>query len=500
MTMDINSITTGYTDRTSYYQQPNTITDQDNHVNTLGGFNFGRAGIDYFITNRTTISATAMFAQGSFNPKGNLTSATDTAGGGTGYDKQTSTTDNSVKFASYTLNMKHLFPRDGEEWTALGTYNGANFNMNSNYTTDFYNNGFSNPISNDFLQNTAGNGLNKYYIGQTDFTYPFSKKSKLEAGLKATTQSLENNSNNYVYDTLTSNYTLIPAASLNYKSTQDIYAGYATYSSAIGQYTYHAGLRAESSDYNGELTNTGQQFKVNYPVSLFPSLFVSRKLPHDQELQFSYRRGIIRPTFFQMLPYTNYADPLNITRGNPGLQPGFTNAVEVNYLKNLKGSSYLLVSVYYKHTTNLITPYQVIDTNQVTNTQAIINTYENATGSDKYGTEITLQQNVTKWWDVLADLNIYNGTIDAANIPGNTPQSSLWSWFGKLNNNFTLPKNFTIQLSGIYQSKTNILPDNSNSNGFMGGSKGSMSQALNGSQGYLAANYDIDLAIKKSFF
>jgi len=498
MLFDINSQTTGYTNRSSYYEQPNTITDQNNIVNTLGNMAFGRLGVDYFITNRMTISATGMFAAGSFDPKENLTSTTDTPGGAI-YDKRISTTDNSVKFSSYTLNMKHLFPRDGMEWTALGTYNGANFNMNSNYTTDYYNNGIANPISNDFLQNTVGNGVNKYYIGQTDFIYPFSKKSKLEAGLKATAQNLENNSNNYVYDMSTSNYTLVPAASLNYKSTQDIYAGYVTYSSAIGEYTYHAGLRAESSDYNGELTNTGQQFKVKYPISLFPSFFVSRKLKHDQELQFSYRRGITRPTFFQMLPYTNYADPLNITRGNPALQPGFTNSVELNYLKNLKGSNYLLLSLYYKHTNNLITPYQVIGTDSLTNTQTIFNTYTNANSSDKYGAEITLQQNVTKWWDVLADLNIYNGTIDAGNISGNTPQSSLCSWFGKLNNNFTLPKNFTIQLSGIYQSKTNLLPDNSNSNGFMGGGKGSMSQALNGSQGYLAANYDVDLAIKKSF-
>jgi len=502
MLFDINSQTTGYTDRSSYYEQPNTVTNQNNVVNTLGNMAFVRLGVDYFITNRTTISATGMFAQGSFDPKENLNSTTDTLSGGTGtaYDKRVSATDNSVKFSSYTLNMKHLFPKDGMEWTALGTYNGANFNMNSNYTTDFYNSGFANPITSDFLQNTVGNGLNKYFIGQTDFTYPFSKKSKLEAGLKATSQNLENNSNNYVYDSLTNIYTLIPAASLNYKSTQDIYAGYVTYSSAIGEYTYHAGLRAESSDYNGELTNTGQQFKVNYPISLFPSLFVSRKLKHDQELQFSYRRGIIRPTFFQMLPYTNYADPLNITQGNPGLQPGFTNSVEVNYLRNFKGGNYLLVSVYYKHTTNLITPYQEVETDKLTNAPGIFNTYENASSSDKYGAEITLQQNMTKWWDILADLNIYNGTIDANNISGNTPQSSMWSWFGKLNNNFTLPKNFTIQLSAIYQSKTNLLPDNSNNNGFVGGGKGSMSQALNGSQGYLGANYDIDLAIKKSFF
>jgi hypothetical protein len=31
------------------------------------------------------------------------------------------------------------------------------------------------------------------------------------------------------------------------------------------------------------------------------------------------------------------------------------------------------------------------------------------------------------------------------------------SWFAKMNNSFKLPKNFTFQLSGEYQSKT-VLP------------------------------------------
>ena len=499
MLMDINSKTTGYTDRTNLYETPNTIINQNNNVNTLGGFNFARLGIDYFITNRTTISATGMYAQGGFNPKQDYTSTTDTIGRGTGYDKQNSNTNNKVKFGSYTLNMKHLFPKEGEEWTALATYNGANFNLNSNYTTDFYNNGFSNPVSYDLLQNTDGTGQNKYYIAQTDFVYPFSSKSKLEAGLKGTVQNLQSNNNNYFQNPFTGTDSLLPNASLNYKSTQAIYAGYATYSSSIGEYTFHAGLRAESSNYNGELTNTGQQFKVPYPISLFPSAFVSRKLKHDQELQFSYRRGIIRPTFFQMLPFTNYSDPLNITQGNAALKPGFTNSVEFNYLKNFKSNNYLLVSIYYKHTTDLITPYQTVGTNAITDSPAIINSYINANSSDKYGFEITLQQKITKWWDLLADLNIYNGAINASNIPGNTPQANLWSGFGKLNNTFTLPKNFTIQLSGVYQSKTNLLPDNSNNNGMMGGGKGSMSMAASAAQGYLGANYSIDLAIKKSF-
>ena len=499
MLMDINSKTNGYTNRTTLNDTPYKV-NQNNYLNTMGGFRFVRMGLDYFVTNRMTISATGMFAAGGFDPNSNYNSTADTSiTNKEGYTKQTSTTQNTVKFGSYTLNMKHLFAKDGEEWTALATYNGANFHLNSNYNTQYYGDGFSDPYTGNFLQNTSGNGQNKYYIGQTDFTYPFSTKSKLEAGLKGTQQNLESESNNYFNDSLTGGqYVYLPQASLSYTSVQQIFAGYVTYSSSIGDYSYHAGLRAESSDYTGNITNEGQNFKQSYPVSLFPSAFVSRKLKHDQELQFSYRRGIIRPTFFQMLPIPNYSDPLNITEGNAGLKPAFTNSLEFNYLKNFKNNNYMMVSLYYKHTSGLITPYQTQGYDSVTNTPALINSYINANSSDKYGTEITTQQNITKWWNVLGDLNIYNGAINAANVPGSTPQSNEWSWFGKLNNNLTLPKNFTIQLSGVYQSKTNLLPDN-NSNGGNSGMRGSMQMAASAAQGYLGANYSVDIAIKKSF-
>lgn len=497
MLMDINSMTNGYTNRTTLTDTPNTKVNQNNYLNTMGGFRFVRLGLDYFVTNRMTISATGMFAAGGFDPNSNYNSTTTTLNPTPvdGYSKQTSTTQNTVKFGSYTLNMKHLFAKEGEEWTALATYNGANFHLNSNYNTMNYGDGFSNPYTSNFLQNTNGNGLNQYYIGQTDFTYPFSKTSKLETGLKGTQQNLESENNNYVDSS--GQYVYLPRASLSYTSVQQIFAGYVTYSSSIGDYSYHAGVRAENSDYTGIVPGK-TPFNENYPVSLFPSAFVSRKLKHDQELQFSYRRGIVRPTFFQMLPYINYSDPLNLTQGNQELKPSFTNSVEFNYLKNFKNNNYVMVSLYYKHTSGLITPALIQGYDSVTNAPATISTYVNANSSDKYGAEITTQQNITKWWNVLGDLNIYNGAINATNIPGTTPQANVWSWFGKVNNNFTLPKNFSIQLSGIYQSKTNLLPDN-NSNGMNSGMRGSMSMAASAAQGYLGANGSVDIAIKKSF-
>ena len=66
--------------------------------------------------------------------------------------------------------------------------------------------------------------------------------------------------------------------------------------------------------------------------------------------------------------------------------------------------------------------------------------------------------------------------------------------FGKFNSNFKLPKNYAIQFTTTYQSKTN-LPINNNAG--IGGPPWMQSQSS--SQGYILPSWGMDLAFKKSF-
>jgi ferric enterobactin receptor len=165
---------------------------------------------------------------------------------------------------------------------------------------------------------------------------PLSKTAKLETGVRAAFRSRVNVNDNYLYNDSARQYLIIPSATSNYTNTDNVYAAYATYSNSIKDFSYKIGLRAESSNYTGALTNTGETFKNSYPVSLFPSVFLSRKLNNRQELQLSYSRRINRPNFFQLIPFTDYTDKLNITRGNPNLVPEFTQSLELSYLKTFR--------------------------------------------------------------------------------------------------------------------------------------------------------------------
>ncbi|HVV04560.1 MAG TPA: outer membrane beta-barrel family protein, partial [Puia sp.] len=246
------------------------------------------------------------------------------------------------------------------------------------------------------------------------------------------------------------------------------------------------------SNYSGDLLNTGQHFHNSYPFAFFPSLFLSEKFKHNQELQLSATRKINRPGFFQLIPYTDYSDTLNITRGNPDLVPEFTYTTEMSYMKTFAHSNTLLVSAYYKYTTNLMTRFQDSGLNPI-GQPVLINTYENANNAYTVGGEITSTDNITKWWDITANINIYQSHINTENLK-QVSQDALWSWFGKFNSNFKLPANFSIQATFIYQSKTNI-PANQQQNQF--GPPGSTTQSS--SQGYIKPFYGFDMAVKKSF-
>lgn len=487
------SISTGYSNRLNLSDVPKTSIFQDNYSESDGGFLFGKAGIDFLATNRTTYSLSGIKMHGSFGPDETIDIITDSLYSPTvitSLSNRTTTGSRNFDGQGLVLGLKHLFISPGEELTIDANYFAGKNSSNQVYTTNNLNADKS--INNTELQNVIGSGVFKNYTLQTDYVKPLTKKTKLETGLSARLRNRDNINDNYFYNN--GGYVIVPSDISDYSNKDNVYAAYATVTSKIKDFSYNLGLRAESFDYTGVLNKTGERFKKNYPVSLFPSAFLSKPLKNKQELQFSYSRRINRPNFFQLLPFTDYTDKLNITQGNPNLEPEFTQSFEFSYLKKFKGSNSFLSSVYYKKTDDLITRYLSQQDDPISGDPQLVNTYINANSSYSAGAELTSTNKLAKWWDISSNVNIYNSKVNTDNVSG-TSQDAIWSWFGKFNSNFKLPADFTIQYTATYQSKSN-LPVNSNSG--MGGGP-HMSQSQSSSQGFIKPSWGMDVAIKKTF-
>jgi outer membrane receptor protein involved in Fe transport len=499
----------GNTSRYTFDKPPyDSLTEFDHTVNA-GYFVFGRFGIDYLMDNRNTISASGLLVNGNFSPTVNSNIYIDTlypTGTVSSYSQRNTVSNGNFINRGGTLSYRHNFPKSGEDWTADFNYSKANNNNNSLVSSDYYS-VKGGPLLHTYDQKQIGSGINEYITAQTDFENPINDKSKFEAGARAALRNVSSVNN---IGTLAPDGTFIPSPlqSSTYSYHDQVYAAYGTYSNSIKDFGFQVGLRVESSNYqgtsnytvkdnpSGALKDTVGNFSNSYPFNFFPSIFLTQKFGANQQLQVNYTRRIDRPNFFQLFPYIDYTDTLNLSQGNPNLKPQFTNSFEIAYQWTYGRTNTFLMSAYYKQTTDLITRYQKQGINPITDSVVFINTYINANSSFVGGIELMDRDALTKWWDITASINIYTSHIDAGDSIKTAPQS--WSWAGKLTNSFKLPKNFTLQISGDYNSQTVLPPGGSAGNGG-GGGRGFGGTVSGSAQGFTEPIGGVDASLRYEF-
>lgn len=456
-----------------------TYLDQLQDGDLFRRFQFGRVGFDWFIDNRNTLTISQGIVAGKFENNNDqtlfdLSASQDRIRYGTGIDNE------NHSFRNYTtqLGYKHTFAEAGKELTADLTFNRANADDGTDYAMQYFNMQ-DEPISSPRepeLRYGRGGGNTTYLTGQVDYTDPITATSKLEAGLRATARRFNNEMNTMGLNYTTGQFQLDSALSNKYHYEEQVNAAYVNYSGTIKDFGYQAGLRAEQSFYSGTMQSGKEtSYKINYPVSFFPSVYLSQKLKGDHELQVNYSRRIRRPWFRDLLPNLEY-NAQSANRGNPGLRPEFTNSFELSYLKTFAEKHNVMVSLYYRNTNNAITDFYTDTTlNLNGQLQKVVLSYPvNAATRNAWGAEFTVRNQITSWWDITTNVNLAQTKVDAENL-GSDLNNSGFTWFGKINSNTKLPWNMFLQVTGNYESKR-ILP-----------------------QGEEAAEYQVDMALKKEF-
>ncbi|MBO9731133.1 MAG: TonB-dependent receptor [Chitinophaga sp.] len=439
-----------------------TYTEQLEDGDFYRKFQTGRIGFDWFIDNRNTITVSENITGGNFNKYNEQT--VNELDAGRQKVRYATGIDNTLNgFRNYTtqLGYKHTFAKEGEELTADFTYNHATGDNSSGFSLQYYDLA-GKPVydpKKPELRNGSGEGKTTYLTAQIDYVKPLTEKSKIEMGLRSNTRQFDNFTNTYGKNYPSGDFTLDSALSNNYHYQEQINAGYVSYTGAKDNFGYQVGLRAEQSNYDGE-TRLGEKssYKISYPVSFFPSVFLSQKFKGDHEVQLNYSRRIRRPWFRDLLPTIDYSGQ-SASTGNPDLKPEFTNSFELSYLKDFAHKHNLLVSLYYRNTTNAITDFYVDTTLQLNGqSQHVLLSYPiNASTRNSYGAEFTLRSQLTKNWDLTTNINLAQTKIDATGSNGNNLSNQGLTWFGKLNSNTKLPWNLTFQVSAEYESKQ-ILP------------------------------------------
>lgn len=468
---------------TDYFNQE-TITDITRRFISV------RFGADYFINNRSTITLSQNFVDGRFKNSENqdqeyLDINHDLYQTGA----RTTNSNNGFKRSNTQLNYKFEFPKTGHELTADATFNagkGENYSMISNY---YYLPDGTVAKDPNFVRNN-GNNNNYQLTIQSDYVNPLTDSSKLELGVRA----FINDNRNLLdaYSLANGGEQKLPL-STNVKYREQVYGAYGTYTNVLWGIRYQLGLRAEYSKFDGELVDSARTFGYTLPSGfddlfggLFPSLFLTKKFAGGDELQANFSRRIRRPNFWQMNPYFNINDPMNITVGNPALRPEYVNAFEFNYGKQYSKGSILAVLYFHNNAKDItsysdtITPQQYQQLNNAAiEPNAILTTFVNAQYTNRMGAELTFQQKFGAL-ELIPNINLQYRYVKARINDINLDNQG-FNWEAKLIANYTTKSksafwtDFNFQLNGEYESPE-VIP-----------------------QGKNKAQFVVDFAIRKEF-
>ncbi len=454
----------GFTNRVDMYKD--TIVDyynQDNVTRMSNAFHFGRLSVDYNINNRNTITAAGNFVKGDFNSS-DVQNYEYLLGDKTPISTGYRINDSKTGFVNYTgqLMYKKTYPRVGKELTI-----DANTNISSSHTKYQFNSYDKDIVGNELpfspiMQSNSGGSSNSQYILQVDYVNPISEKSKIEMGLRGFYKNSNSFNNTANYNYISDSYEKDTIMSNNYVIDDMVNAAYINYmSKTFWDIGYQAGLRFEQTYFRGTLTDKKQSFEYNYPGSLktlqnslFPAIYLSKKLGTKHEVQFNISRKIERPNFFQAMPFVMFSDKKNFRIGNPALKPEFINIAEINY-NNVFDKGNWLVSAYGRLSEQPITNSAYPSD---ADSSVLVNTFVNGESSLRYGLENTLRYTFFKKLTATANIDVYyvyltSGII--ANQPSTVTQG--WTYKGKLTLSYSLPWQMTLQVNGTYDAPKVII-------------------------------------------
>lgn len=202
-----------------------------------------------------------------------------------------------------------------------------------------------------------------------------------------------------------------------------------------------AGLRAEYTSI--------PQLSERY-VSLFPHLNASMPLNPTQTviLSAAYKRAISRPSFWTMNPVRTQLSEFSYQVGNPDLKPVYANNFSLTGIFFYRYSLTLGASLQ----DNIIQQLSMVDDADPTG-RTLKYLHVNLHNVYQYYAQLSIPAQVTPWWSINANLL---GVMIDQKIVSNQANDRTFTAQGYMANSFTLPKGWSIDLSGHFMTDAHI--------------------------------------------
>jgi hypothetical protein len=246
------------------------------------------------------------------------------------------------------------------------------------------------------------------------------------------------------YDVVNGDEILNNTRSNQFKYDEKIYAAYAKYNLGKGNWKFQGGLRLESTNSQGNLTaaneNINESVNRKY-TDVFPSAGITHQIGQKNSLAFSYSRRIQRPNYQDLNPFEYQLDELSFRRGNPFLQPQYTDNFKISHTFKYT----LTTSLSYSHVSDFFA--QV--TEAVGENQNFIST-RNVADQEVYNLSLSYPFKVNDWWRAYANIYSSYSNYTATNSAFISRSQETFGFYAQ--NTFSLPANIKFEISGWYSS------------------------------------------------
>lgn len=379
--------------RTGAYDQNNHLVIPY-HIYTL------RFGTDYNLSPNTVIGILANGSINRFKPGGQNKSKVED-GSQQVVSSFATTNESSDLWPSYSLNgnFKHTSPKDKQEISVDLDYARYWNETNQNFTTRYYDLNGEEYLPYYLLVGDLSGNLD-IKSAKADYAYPINEKARLEAGVKTSLVSADNDIkfydesdiNNPEFDSTISNHFLYDEL---------INAAYVNFNYNWPKFSIQSGLRMEQTVADGIQLINGQSFDRNY-TNLFPSVFLNYNFSDQYAMGLNMSRRLDRPSYQQLNPFKFFLDPSTYREGNPYLNPQFTWSFEWNHTFMQRFTA----SFGYAHTTDNIT--QVIAPVEGEE-RVTVQTDKNLDVADYYSLSAGIPFTVGKWFNSNNSISCYLG-------------------------------------------------------------------------------------------
>ena len=417
-----------------------TTFDNDNYIVLPFNTHSPRIGMDFYLSEKTTLSVLGSSVITNFNPTAdNKSTITNGSGEIIGNYKFTNESDDANYNAEINTQLTHKLDTTGQNITINLDY-GRYWNRSNQLFNTIFSDASSNQNVTTSLYNKQLGDLS-LYSAKADYTKPFGKTFTFEAGVKS---SLVESDKDMQFYNGTSEFDKYDSSrSSHFLYSENINAAYINFNKKFNKVTLQAGLRTEHTKATGKQLLNNEGFERDY-IQLFPTVYVDYNFNKNHNINFNVGRRIDRPHYEQMNPFRRLIDANTYGEGNPYLKPQINYIAEVSYAyKNA-----LHLAVNYSYSTDNITSILIQDPITQTTVQTVVNLDE----TNYYSVNLSYVNKLTKWWrtntGILAFYSNYNGMVKNYNIDQGTPSFNF-----NTNNSFIINDGFSVEANFRYSHK-----------------------------------------------